>query len=121
MSIGKDPKWERVETKLNLLNERAAVTEEATAQIKQNSNERLETINKRFDEVQKQIAENNERDRWVLNLGVAMFAGFLSVVFYLWMEPIEERLNELEDRVVTMLAHGPKRLLSPSPDSGDGG
>ena len=94
----------RVESQLNSLTERVLKTELNTVHIRQNSAERLETINKRFDELQKSIDESNARDRWFLNIAGAALIVIGSVVFYLWMEPIGERLYELEDTVYSLHA-----------------
>lgn len=94
---------DRVEERLDLLTERALRTELSAAQIKQNSVERLETINQRFDETNETIKTNNQRDRWVVTLLFGIGVAFASVVFYLWMEPMEERLAKLEDNVIELM------------------
>ena len=91
----------RVEDQLNTLTERVLKTELNTVHIRQNSNERLETINKRFDDLQDTINDNNQRDRWFMNLLGAALLVIGSVIFYLWMEPIGERLDVLERYVVS--------------------
>ena len=90
---------DRVEAQLNSLTERVLKTELNTVHIRQNSAERLETINKRFDDLQETIQENNKRDRWFVNMVAGVLLLFGSGVAYLWMEPIGERLDVLEDTV----------------------
>lgn len=105
---------DRVEAQLKTLNERILATEINTDVIKQNSNERLETINKRFDDLSDTINKNNERDRWLVNLVGAAVVVFGSVVFYLWMDPLAQRMGDLEDRideVITIMHTDP---LSPT-------
>ena len=94
---------DRVEERLDLLTERALRTELSAAQIKQNSVERLETINQRFDEVNETMKNNNQRDRWLVTLLFGIGVGFASVVFYLWMEPMEARIDKLEDSVIELM------------------
>ena len=94
---------DRVEERLDLLTERALRTELSAAQIKQNSVERLETINQRFDEVNETMKNNNQRDRWLITLLFGIGVGFSSVVFYLWMEPMEARIDKLEDSVIELM------------------
>lgn len=94
---------DRVEERLDLLTERALRTELSAAQIKQNSVERLETINQRFDEMNENISNNNQRDRWIATLGFGILVGFASMVFYLWMEPMEEQIDKLENSVIELM------------------
>ena len=94
---------DRVEERLDLLTERALKTELSANQIKQNSVERLETINQRFDETNETIKTNNQRDRWLITLLFGIGVGFASAVFYLWMEPMEERIDKLEDSVIELM------------------
>ena len=94
---------DRVEERLDLLTERALSNEINTIQIKQNSVERLDTINQRFDEVNETMKNNNQRDRWLITLLFGIGVGFSSVVFYLWMEPMEERIDKLEDNVIELM------------------
>jgi hypothetical protein len=94
---------DRVEERLDLLTERALRTELSAAQIKQNSVERLETINQRFDEMNETIKANNQRDRWVVTLLFGVGIGFASTVFYLWMEPMEEQIDKLENSVIELM------------------
>ena len=98
-----DEALERVEERLDLLTERALRTELSAAQIKQNSVERLETINQRFDETNETIRNNNARDRWVVTLLFGIGVAFASVVFYLWMEPMEARIDKLEDTLFALM------------------
>lgn len=101
---------DRVEERLDLLTERALKTELSASQIKQNSVERLETINQRFDEVNETIKTNNARDRWVVTLLFGIGIAFASVVFYLWMEPMEARIDKLEDTVISLMLDNPDRV-----------
>lgn len=94
---------DRVEERLDLLTERALRTEISASQIKQNSVERLETINQRFDEMNETIDANNARDRWILTVLFGVVLSFSSAVFYLWMEPVEEKLERLEDRYIRLM------------------
>lgn len=106
----KDNCHDRVEAQLTSLTERVLKTEMNTVQIRQNSTERLETINKRFDDLTDTINKNNERDRWLVNLVGAVVVVFGSVVFYLWMDPLAERLGNMEERIeeiITMRASDP--------------
>ena len=101
---------DRVEERLDLLTERALRTELSAAQIKQNSVERLETINHRFDEVNETIKTNNTRDRWVVTLLFGVGVAFASAVFYLWMEPMEARIDKLEDQLYSILLDNSERV-----------
>lgn len=101
---------DRVEERLDLLTERALKTEISAAQIKQNSVERLETINQRFDETNETIKTNNQRDRWLITLLFGIGVAFSSVVFYLWMEPMEERIDKLEDSVIELMLNDRERV-----------
>ena len=94
---------DRVEERLDLLTERALKTELSAAQIKQNSVERLETINQRFDETNETIQADNQRDRWLITMLFGFGVAFASVVFYLWMEPMEARIDKLEDTVISIM------------------
>lgn len=96
-------KLDRVEERLDLLTERALKTELSACQIKQNSVERLETINLRFDETNETIKANNQRDRWLVSMLFGFGVAFASVVFYLWMEPMEARIDKLEDQLYSIL------------------
>ena len=101
---------DRVEDRLDLLTERALKTELSANQIKQNSVERLETINQRFDEVNEAMKTNNQRDRWILTLFFGACVAFASVVFYLWMEPLEERIDKLEDNIIDVMLDRKQRV-----------
>ena len=101
---------DRVEERLDLLTERALRTELSASQIKQNSVERLDTINQRFDETNETIKQNNQRDRWVVTLLFGVGVAFASVVFYLWMEPLEDRLERLENSVVKLMLNSNDRV-----------
>lgn len=94
---------DRVEERLDLLTERSLANEIRTCQILQNSDERLKTINQRFDETNETIKDNNRRDRWLITLLFGIGVAFASVVFYLWMEPMEERIDKLEDSVIELM------------------
>lgn len=101
---------DRVEERLDLLTQRALTTEISAEQIKQNSVERLDTINQRFDETNETIATNNARDRWILTILLGVILSFSSVVFYLWMEPMEERIERIEDNILMLLLDSVERV-----------
>lgn len=94
-----DDKLDRVESQLDLLTERSLKSEIGLTHVQQNSKERLETINRRFDEIHETIDTNNSRDRWINSMFLSALVVIGSVVFYLWMEPIGERLYEVEKRL----------------------
>lgn len=72
---------------------------ERMAHLAERSDERLEYIRERFDGIEERLDADNERDRWVVStLGTVV--GVLATSFYfLWMEPISDRLTGLAERI----------------------
>ena len=63
------------------------------------SDERLDYIRERVDGIEERLDTDNERDRWFLSV-VGTVVGVLCTSFYfLWMEPISDRVTEISKRV----------------------
>jgi hypothetical protein len=72
---------------------------ERMGHLSDRSDERLEYIRERFDGIDERLDADNARDRWLLST-LGTLVGVMGTCFYfLWMEPLTERISGLDRRI----------------------